>query len=650
MFKKVLIANRGEIACRIIKTLNKMGIQSIAVYSTADRFHPFVKMADEAYCIGEPLASQSYLNIEKIIDIATTAKACAIHPAYGFLSENPEFAIACAKAQIVFIGPHIEAMKNVGSKQRAKDMLKNTGVPLVPGFNPPNPSDTELFKAAEKLGFPLVIKAAHGGGGKGLKQVKHLDEFQTMLAAARREAKNYFGNDEVILEKFISNPRHLEVQILADHHGHVIHLFERDCSVQRRQQKIIEEAPAPFLSERLKEKIYTAALTVAKTFDYTNAGTVEFLLEQDEQLYFMEMNARLQVEHPVTEMITGLDLLEWQIKIAAGEHLNIEQPSIPKGHAIECRICAEDPGEDFRPSQGEIQSLIWPPTNDHLRIDSGIEVHQKIEGYYDSLLAKTISFGSTRAVAIIEMQDLLKRTVINGIRVNIDYLQAILADAHWQNHPVSIHFLASFQPENSPLHPHFYVIAAQIIQCHGRKQASLLHPSLADFTIGPMRFSPATWQIDNETFMVAAHQQANNACLIEIDNIRFAVFYQLLGHQIYIEIKGQHFHFNFKQIAQHLELKCGLHTCIVYAVSNTTLMHHHEDLVPKVTSPMPANVVALYKKVGDSIEKGEALLVLEAMKMEHTIYAPGNGVIAEIHYQAGQQVQEGKEILVIAYH
>ena len=649
MFKKVLIANRGEIACRIIKTLHQMGIRSIAIYSTADRFHPFVNMADEAYCIGEPLASQSYLNIAKIIHIAKMAQACAIHPGYGFLSENPAFAKACAKAKIIFIGPHVAAMANVGSKQRAKEMLKDTGVPLVPGYHPPNPSDDELLIAAEQLGCPLVIKAAHGGGGKGLKQVNHLDEFKTMLAAARREAKNYFGNDEVILEKFISNPRHLEVQILGDHHGHLIHLFARDCSVQRRQQKIIEEAPAPFLPEHIKEKLYAAALTVAKTFHYTNAGTVEFLLERDEQLYFMEMNARLQVEHPVTEMITGLDLIAWQIRIAAGEHLNIAQPTTPKGHAIECRICAEDPVADFRPSQGEITTLVWPQTNPQLRIDSGIEQHQKIEGHYDSLLAKMISFGNTRDAAIIAMQNGLKQSLLQGIQVNIDYLQTILAEPYWQHHAVNIHFLANIKPEKSPIEAHHYVIAAHIVH-HHLKQTPALHPSLADFSIGPMRFSPSTWQLGNETFNIASHQQAHNAYLIELDNLCFEVFYQLQGPQVFIDINGQSLHFRFQQCAQHLELQHELHRVKLYSVTPSRLIHHVTDVMTKITSPMPANLVALYKKVGDSIEKGEALLVVEAMKMEHTIYAPGDGIITDIHYQTGQQVAEGQEILVIAYH
>lgn len=650
MFKKVLIANRGEIACRIIKTLTKMGIQSVAIYSTSDRFHPFVKMADESYCIGEPLPTQSYLNIEKIISIAKEANVCAIHPGYGFLSENPEFARACAKAKIIFIGPNIAAMENVGSKQRAKEMLRNTDVPLVPGFNPPNPSDEDLLIAAEKLGFPLVIKAAHGGGGKGLKRVNQLDEFKTMLAAARREAKNYFGNDEVILEKFITSPRHLEVQIIADNYGHVIHLFERDCSVQRRQQKIIEEAPASFLNQDLKTKLYAAALTVAKTFNYSNAGTVEFLLENDDTLYFMEMNARLQVEHPVTEMITGLDLVEWQIKVAAGEHLQLEQPLTPKGHALECRICAETPAEDFRPSQGEILTLFWPHTNDDIRIDSGIEVHQKIEGHYDSLLAKIISFGKTRHEAIVRMQELLKHTILQGIQVNINYLQAILADDYWQNHPVNIHYLASFKQENAPIDLQYYVIAAQIIRSFQMQQKSELNAELADFTIGPQRFSPSTWQINDDLYTVSSHQKTRHCCLIEIERQKHEIFYYVQGHRLLFELEGKQFDFSFKHSRQHIELKYGFYSYQVYLVSNTKLTHHHEDITPKIISPMPANIVALYRKVGDSIEKGDALLVLEAMKMEHTIYAPGNGIVAEIYYQTGQQVQEGKEILVIEYH
>jgi 3-methylcrotonyl-CoA carboxylase alpha subunit len=649
MFKKVLIANRGEIACRIIKTLNKMGIQSVAIYSSADKFHPFVKMADEAYWVGGPLPTESYLNIDKIIEIAKRSEACAIHPGYGFLSENPLFAKACANAGIVFIGPNIEAMENVGSKQRAKALLANTNVPLVPGFNPPNPSDAELLNAAKNIGFPLVIKAAHGGGGKGLKRVNHLDEFSSMLAAARREAKNYFGNDEVILEKFIANPRHLEVQILGDKHANIIHLFERDCSVQRRQQKIIEEAPAAFLSQDLKQKLYQAALTVAKTFNYDNAGTVEFLLENDGELYFMEVNARLQVEHPVTEMITGLDLVEWQIRIAQGEPLNIRQPDSPKGHAIECRICAEDPAEDFRPSQGVISTLIWPNIDKHTRIDTGIHVHQKIEGFYDSLLAKTITWGQDRATAIHTMFNLLKQVRLQGITTNINYLQAILADDTWQMSPVNIHFLAGFKIKSKTIDEHHFVIAAQIIYLSQRQQHHSLDSSLADFSIGPKRFSPMTWQMGEHIFTILSHCTSSSSYLIQINGLTYSIEYVINGHELYLAIEDQSYHFSFKKTGHHFEIKHGLSSGQVYAVSSTALLHHQDDIAPKITSPMPANIVAFYKKVGDSIEKGEAILVLEAMKMEHTIYAPANGVVREIHYQAGQQVQEGKEILVIEY-
>jgi len=381
-------------------------------------------MATHAFCIGPASPLQSYLNIERILKVAQEAKVDAIHPGYGFLSENPEFAEACEKSNVVFIGPNSQAMRAVGSKQMAKALLTCAKhVRLIPGFHPKNPDNDSLEKAAHEIGFPVVIKATHGGGGKGLKIIHDPKDFKLGLESARREAKSYFNNDELMLEKLIQHPRHLEVQIIADQHGHAIHLFERDCSVQRRQQKIIEEAPAIKLSDNIRKELYSAAIEVAKTFDYTNAGTVEFLLEDNQNLYFMEMNARLQVEHPITEMITGLDLVEWQIKIAEGKHLSIQQPEKPHGHAIECRICAEIPELDFKPSQGTITDLQWPTET---RVDTGIQRGQTIESHYDSLMAKSIVWADTRDDAIHLMQQSLKNTVLLGLQTNLPYLQQLL--------------------------------------------------------------------------------------------------------------------------------------------------------------------------------------------------------------------------------
>jgi 3-methylcrotonyl-CoA carboxylase alpha subunit len=646
MFKKILIANRGEIAIRIIKTLRKLGMQSVAIYSSADRFHPHVQMADEAYWIGEASPQKSYLNIEKIIETASIAQVDAIHPGYGFLSENPEFARACEKANIVFIGPSSKAMENVGSKQKAKVLLANTNVPLVPGFNPSNPSDEELLQAAQKLGFPLVIKAAHGGGGKGLKIVHQASEWQNALSSARREAKAYFGNDELLLEKFIENPRHLEVQIFGDHLGHVVHLFERDCSVQRRQQKIVEEAPAIHLSKTLRKQLYEHALEVAKTFEYTNAGTVEFLLTADETLYFMEMNARLQVEHPITEAITGLDLVELQIQIAQGKAIPFTQPTTPKGHAIECRICAEQPKHDFKPSQGQINRLIWPKFG---RVDTGIECHQVIQSHYDSLLAKEIAWGETREKAIIEMQNMLHETDIFGIESNLDYLKLILNDKTWQKGAVPIHFLLNHKFHDTQTPKSIIILAACALELHALQEKNQTPKDLMQFSNISQRFWPIQFSFDNELYQLKISSPKENYFVVEYQAQNFEVFFHNQAHQLYLEINQQCYRFQVDKKLNYFTIHDQLNSYEIHQVTRAQSNTDNQQQDTKIRSPMPATIVAIYKKTGDIITKGEPLLVLEAMKMEHTIYAPDNANIKEIFYQQGQQVQEGCELVELSY-
>lgn len=646
MFKKILIANRGEIAVRIIKTLKRLGIQSVAVYSEADRFHPHVQLADEAYCIGQALPQQSYLNIENILSVAKKSKAQAIHPGYGFLSENPLFAKACEKAQIIFIGPTASAMEKVGSKQMAKALLKNTSVPLIPGFHPQNPDDLALKKAALELGFPLVIKAAHGGGGKGLKIVKTENEWAHALQSARREAKAYFNNDELLLEKFIENPRHLEVQILGDHFGKIIHLFERDCSVQRRQQKIIEEAPAIGLSQSIREKLYAYAIEVAQTFEYTNAGTVEFLLTHDQRLYFMEMNARLQVEHPITEAITGLDLVELQIQIAAGEKIALEQPLKPQGHAIECRICAEQPEKDFKPSQGEIFRLKWPSMG---RIDTGIVCHQSIETHYDSLLAKAISWGQHRQEAMIQMQNMLNDTEIFGIESNINYLQTILQDATWQKGSVPIHFLSTHH-FHTPQTPLVYILIAAAARIWLEQQEEFQLPSewLGFSSFAPRTFSLPFLYQDN-LYILSIQNAFTKYFQCEFENQHFKVCFQYQNHQLFLEINQESYHFHVDKKASQILIRDTYHTYELERAQHIFANPSSNTQESHIKAPMPATIVALYKKMGDHIQKGEPLMVLEAMKMEHTLYAPENGIIKNIYYHVGQQVQDGSELIELSY-
>lgn len=647
-FKRVLIANRGEIACRIIRTLHRMNIESVAVYSEADRFSPHVKMATYAYCIGPAAPLQSYLNIEKIIQIAHLAKVDAIHPGYGFLSENPEFAEACEQHQIIFIGPNSNAMRAVGSKQMAKALLMNAKhVRLIPGFHPQNPDNATLENAAHQLGFPVVIKATHGGGGKGLKIIHHPKDLALGLESARREAKSYFNNDELMLEKLIEHPRHLEVQVIADQHGHTLHLFERDCSVQRRQQKIIEEAPAIHLSDDIRQELYQAAIEVAQTFNYTNAGTVEFLLENNKNLYFMEMNARLQVEHPITEMITDLDLVEWQIRIAQGESLSIEQPKHPKGHAIECRICAEIPEQDFKPSHGTITDLDWPPS---LRVDTGIEQGQTITANYDSLLAKSIVWAPTRKEAIVKMQQGLQQTTLLGLPTNIEYLQKLLNHPQWQEGAVAIDFLQTIVWPSQNWTTEQQILAS--IALHGIEfwQNNHMPNDWVGFQIHHQPFFPKTIVIESQAHDVWMHHIHPGTVEYRLpgQNTIGCIHYQYHHPVLALDMLGQQMIFKIER-SHPYRIHSSTHYINV-EFQHYQPQHHFQDTQEHcVRAPMPATIVAILKNLGEPIHQGEPLMVLEAMKMEHTIYAPHDGMIKHLFYQIGQQVQEGQQLIELSH-
>ncbi|MCS7351435.1 acetyl-CoA carboxylase biotin carboxylase subunit [Thermoflexus sp.] len=425
MFRKILIANRGEIAVRVIRACRELGIRTVAVFSEVDRDALHVRYADEAYCLGPAPARESYLRIDKIIDVARRAGADAIHPGYGFLSERPDFARACAEAGITFIGPPPQAIGAMGDKATARKMAKALGVPIVPGTDG-GLSDEDLMEAARRIGFPILIKASAGGGGKGMRIVRSMEEMPDALAAARREAMAAFGDDDVYLEKLVEGARHVEVQILADVHGNVIHLGERECSIQRRHQKLIEESPSPIVDEEMRQRMGEVAVRIAQAIGYVNAGTVEFLVDKERNFYFIEMNTRLQVEHPVTEMVTGVDIVKEQIRIARGRKLRYRQEDIRQtGWAIECRITAEDPFNNFMPSTGRIVTLA-EPTGPGVRVDSGVYEGCEITPYYDSLIAKVIAWGETRGEAILRMRRALEEFRIIGIKTIIPFHQAIL--------------------------------------------------------------------------------------------------------------------------------------------------------------------------------------------------------------------------------
>lgn len=427
LFKKLLIANRGEIACRIIKTAQRLGIQCVAIYSEIDAQALHVALADEAYCIGPALSRDSYLCIDKIIAIAQSSGAQAIHPGYGFLSENADFATACSNAKLYFIGPSANAIRIMGNKHLAKKMIADANIPIIPGYHDDNQNPEYLAIKAEQLGYPILLKPSAGGGGKGMHIVHHPDDFLSLLATAKREAKASFDDDQLILEKIIEQPRHIEVQIFGDQHGNIVHLFERDCSIQRRHQKVIEEAPAINIAPDVLQKMRAIAIKIAQTIQYVGAGTVEFLLAPNDDFYFMEMNTRLQVEHPVTEMISQQDLVEWQLRVAAGEILPAQQSDITMhGHAIEARIYAEDPTQDFLPSIGQITDLQLPAENQHVRIDTGIRSGDIISPYYDALIAKLIVWDKNRADALLRLKQALRDIHLTGIQHNTLFLKKII--------------------------------------------------------------------------------------------------------------------------------------------------------------------------------------------------------------------------------
>ncbi len=666
MFNKILIANRGEIACRVAATCRRLGVKSVAVYSDADANAKHVAACDEAVHIGEASAQQSYLRIERIIAAARATGAQAIHPGYGFLSENEDFARACEAAGIVFIGPPVEAIAAMGSKAAAKALMHAAAVPLVPGYHGDDQDAALLQREADAMGYPVLLKASAGGGGKGMRVVERSEDFAAALASCKREAASSFGNDRVLIEKYLTRPRHVEVQVFADKLGGAVYLFDRDCSVQRRHQKVLEEAPAPGLSDDVRRAMGEAAVAAARAVQYVGAGTVEFIMTGAD-FYFMEMNTRLQVEHPVTEMITGLDLVEWQLRVAAGEPLPLEQAQLQvSGHALEARIYAENPARGFLPSTGTLKHLRMPQGVEFrlgdagqrasVRIDSGVREGDTITPFYDPMIAKLIVHGATRADALARMRRALEECEIVGPHTNVEFLHRLVTSepfvhADLDTGLIERHHDALFAAQNKPLREALALACAALIGREGGVAASASPwQSLAHWRLNSGFKQTFAWRdVESDAALSGAFSQDGAAQTLDCTG-REEAYTWWRGAQApeygttigdtrvtgRVFIDGDVFH-----------VFC-LGTAMAFEWQN--LLAHAADAEHgegRLTAPMPGKVIAVLVEPGTVVEKGTPLIVMEAMKMEHTIGAPAAGKVTEVLYGVGDQVADGAQLLML---
>jgi 3-methylcrotonyl-CoA carboxylase alpha subunit len=660
MFTKILIANRGEIACRVIKTARRMGIRTVAVYSEADAGARHVRMADEAVCIGAPPPRESYLVVDKIIGAALATGAQAIHPGYGFLSENEEFAEACAKNGIVFIGPPVSAIRAMGSKSEAKKLMEKAGVPLTPGYHGDNQEPEFLRQQADKIGYPVLIKAAAGGGGKGMRAVDRSEDFLDALASCKREAQSSFGDQHVLIEKYLQRPRHIEIQVFGDSHGNCVYLFERDCSVQRRHQKVVEEAPAPGMPPERRAAMGKAAVDAAKAVGYVGAGTVEFIVNQDGTFYFMEMNTRLQVEHPVTEMITGLDLVEWQLKVGAGETLPLRQEQLAiRGHALEARIYAEDPDKGFLPSIGKLIHLAPPLEGLNVRVDTGVEQDDEISPHYDPMIAKLIVWDETRERALARMLQALADYRVVGVANNIGFLSRLVACPAFAHADLDTGLIererAFLFPEGAEPPAEAWLVAALAELVRDQQYAAAEAVESRD-PHSPWHARDG-WRMNG---MARREIRLRSGELEKVVNAGYA------GESFMLEFEGQSTTAAGRFIDDGaLRVDLGGRRINVTVVSANEKRHVFIDGVSFVfsaidplfhagsgggaegglTAPMPGKVIALIAPVGGRVEKGAPLLILEAMKMEHTIAAPAGGTVKAFLFNVGEQVSDGAELV-----
>ncbi len=662
MFASLLIANRGEIACRIIKAARGMGVRTIAVYSEADKLAAHVRLADEAYLIGPAPAAQSYLRAEEILKVARATGAEAIHPGYGFLAENADFADACAASHVIFIGPSAEAIRAMGVKDTAKAYAEAAAVPVVPGYYGEDQKPETLKTQADAIGYPVLIKAVAGGGGKGMRRVDGPGEFLTALEAAKRESQSAFGESRMLLEKYIISARHIEVQIFCDSEGHGVHLYERDCSLQRRHQKVIEEAPAPGMTETLRSVMCSAALRIAKAVGYEGAGTVEFLVEASGELrpdafYFMEMNTRLQVEHPVTEMITGIDLVEWQMRIAAGEPLPLSQEDIPlSGHAVEARLYAEDPENQFLPSTGRLEHMRFSEAHKFLRVETGIGQGDEVTIHYDPMIAKLVAWGPSRTGALRRLQQALGQVQIAGLRHNASFLERILSSGDFRAGQVITHFIDAHRSDlmgsDAAQDRTLKILAALYVVLARRAGEEDAHASREPaspwnvisgwrlFDLGTERFELA------DGTRVLIHYRRDGGFEISGEDWQVPVSGVLgEGNQLEAVIDGVSHTAAVIGNGNRLDVmwQGGTRTFVLrdpLAIGDSASQSGNI-----VLAPMPGKITSLLARKGDSVTHGAPLLVMEAMKMEHTLKAPCDGRISELELSEGDQVSEG-DVLV----
>ena len=658
MFRTLLIANRGEIACRIVRTARRMGISTVAVYSEADANALHVRVADSAMLIGPPPARDSYLNIPAIIDAARRSGADAVHPGYGFLSENPAFAEACADAGIVFVGPPPGAMRAMGSKSSAKILMEQAGVPLLPGYHGENQDSDFLAHQAARVGFPVMIKAVAGGGGRGMRIVTAANDFGAALTAAQQEAASAFGDDRVLIERYLERPRHIEVQVFADSHGNALHLFERDCSVQRRHQKVIEEAPAPGLDTKRRAAMGSAAVAAAKAVGYQGAGTVEFVANAD-GFFFLEMNTRLQVEHPVTEMITGFDLVEWQLRVAAGELLPARQDLIHIiGHAIEARIYAEDPARDFAPSVGRLRSFHVPAT---ARVDTGFAAGDSVTVHYDAMLAKLICHGSTRDEARLLLHRALADTDIIGVASNIDLLGRIVAHPDFAAGGVDTDFIARhgdtlLGPQGDPSVD--VLAAASLCVLLDEVQDASSAAALGDDPYSPWHARDHWWinasyqrtlnfTTGDSTHIVQVKCIAAGWCLTIGAQSIAATAERASNGRLAITLDGRRFHVFASHIGESVIVRDNGETYRLHLPDPMAASADDDVTGGRLVAPIPGQITQVFAKPDTAVTRGQVLIVLEAMKTVFRLAAPADGVVAAVNCQPGDSVVEGQ--LLVAF-
>ena len=688
MFTTLLIANRGEIACRVAATARRLGIRTIAVYSDADAGAKHVVSCDAAVHIGASAARESYLKSETILQAALAHGAQAIHPGYGFLSENADFASACAKAGISFVGPPASAIAAMGSKSASKTLMEKAGVPLVPGYHGDNQDPEFLKQQADVIGYPVMIKASAGGGGKGMRVVASADDFASALASCKRESASSFDDDRVLIERYVQKPRHIEIQVFADSHGNAVYLFERDCSVQRRHQKVIEEAPAPGMTEERRRAMGEAAVAAARAVNYVGAGTVEFIVEPSGRFYFMEMNTRLQVEHPVTEMMTGLDLVEWQLRVASGEALPLTQEQLTRcGHSIEARIYAENPDKNFLPSVGTLAYLALPPhtafSNADIRVDGGVRMGDTISPFYDPMIAKLIVWGADRDQARARMVQALVQTQVVGVHTNVAFLTRLMTDQAFAAGDLDTGLIeqqrATLLPPPAAASREALALAVAALLLSETAALSNDDPwaRTDGWRMNGLYRRAFNWVDQEGARSCVLHRQGIDQVL-EMDGERYAFGWRLAmsgntgkNYNVGKNHNAGENHNTAKDDntpALNIELtlgnlavtgtvvprgerfdvfSSGAMTSLVLKDALKHATDGQSEPAGGLTAPMPGKVIAVHVAVGDKVKRGQALLVMEAMKMEHTIAAPGEGTVKELLYGVGDQVGEGAALITL---